>query len=68
MKRYVCRRLRLYNYLSQHGFRPELEQADKYDAKRLIWIYSATDELQKAIDAYYTEAKAGGKHGENSGT
>lgn len=50
---FVCRKIKLYNYLSFHGFQPWTTQTDKFNCKRLIWVYRITDELKQAIDNYY---------------
>ena len=57
MKYYVCRRIRLYSFLSQQGYIPIMVQKDKYDPHRLIWLYEETDELKKAVCLYYEQMK-----------
>lgn len=54
---YVCRRIRLYDFLSKKGFQPINVVADKYDSNRVVWIYKNTPELEAAIEEYYSEIK-----------
>lgn len=52
---YVCKRLKLYDYLVQHGFMPCEQRADKYNAKYLVWIFKNSKELQNTVNTYYNE-------------
>lgn len=51
---YVCRRLRLYNFLTERGFVPYQTAPDKYDCKRIIWLYEDCKEIQNAVKEYYS--------------
>lgn len=54
MKRfYVCRRLRLYNYLVQAGYKPVEHRVDKLNPDYLVWIFENSDALQEIITEYY---------------
>lgn len=52
-KFYVCRRLRLYNYLVQAGYRPVEYRVDKFNPDYLVWIFENSAELQNVITKYY---------------
>ena len=52
---YVCKRLKLYDYLVQHGFKPCEQRADKYNAKYMVWIFNNSEELQTTINEYYNK-------------
>ena len=54
MKTYVCKRLRLYNYLSDHGFVFYRACRDKFNPKYTVWLYTWSEELEKAVSEYYT--------------
>ena len=54
-KFYVCKRLKLYDYLVQHGFKPCEQRADKYNAKYMVWIFNNSEELQTTINEYYNK-------------
>ena len=56
MKTYVCRKIKLYAYLTSKGFVPYKTAPDKWNCKRLIWLYDDSEELQKAVSEYYSEA------------
>lgn len=51
---YICRKLRLYVYLTQRGFKYEYEKEDKKNSNYKIWIYKETPELRLAIEEYYS--------------
>lgn len=53
-KIYVCRKLFLYNFLTQKGFKPFKTQIDKYDCKKLIWLYDDCPEIREAVEEYYS--------------
>jgi hypothetical protein len=53
MKRFVCKRIRLFSFLSEKGFVPLTTDKDKYNNNFLVWIYLETPQLLKAIDEYY---------------
>lgn len=56
-KTYVCRKLYLYYYLTQEGFEPKSTRPDKYDCKKIVWLYDDTPALHEAIEAFYAGAK-----------
>lgn len=57
MKTYVCRKLYLYYYLTQEGFIPKTTRPDKYDCKKLVWLYDDTQDLRSAVERFYSGAK-----------
>lgn len=52
-KHYVCRRIKLYDYLTKQGFRPLFIRADRDNPDRNVWIYEDSIELKYAIEDYY---------------
>lgn len=52
-QQYVCRRIKLYDYLTKRGFRPMFIRADRDDPNRNVWIYEDSIELKCAIEDYY---------------
>lgn len=52
---YVCRKIRLYDFLTKKGFKPFKQVTDKNDCKRLVWLYEDTPDLQTAVKEYYSE-------------
>lgn len=47
----------MYSFLTKLGFTPKMIQPDKYDSRRLIWIYEETESLLSAVDLYYERMK-----------
>lgn len=56
-KTYVCKKIKLYNYLTSKGFVPFRIAPDLFDCKRLVWLYDDCDDLQAAITEYYSKIK-----------
>lgn len=54
MKYYVCRRIRLYDFLSRKGYSPIQVRIDKDDPKRYVWIYEDNISLRADIEEYYS--------------
>lgn len=54
MKLYVCRRIRLLNWLMERGFVFIKTKKDKYNPKYNVWIFIETPELKAAVDEYYS--------------
>lgn len=52
-KGYVCRKIRLYNFLLEKGYKPVQVRPDRDFAKRLVWIFNDTIDLRDAIEEYY---------------
>lgn len=57
MSFYVCRKLYLYYYLTQRGFEPKSTRPDKFNCKKLVWLYDDTPELRNVIEEFYAGAK-----------
>ena len=53
-KTYVCRKLFLYNFLTNRGFRPYRTAPDKWDCKKTVWLYDDTPEIRNAVEDYYS--------------
>lgn len=53
MKTYVCKRIRLFNFLSTKGFYPYKVDKDRRNKKYLVWLYIDTPELSNAVSEYY---------------
>lgn len=51
---YVCRRIRLYDFLSKKGYIPVQIRTDKDDPKRNVWIYEDSVKLREDIEEYYS--------------
>lgn len=52
-KTYVCRKLRIYIYLTERGFKPYRTVPDMRDPNRLVWLYEDSDEIRDAVEEYY---------------
>lgn len=51
---YVCRKLKLYNFLIGHGFVPFAIRQDKYCANRIVWLFDDNEPLRTAVSEYYS--------------
>ena len=49
-KTYVCRKLFLYNLLTERGFVPFRVAPDKYNCRHTIWLYSNSPELEAVVE------------------
>ena len=58
MKTYVCKRMRLYNYLSDKGFVFYKACRDKFNPKYTVWLYEWSEKLEAAVNEYYAEVNA----------
>lgn len=54
MKFYVCRRIRLLNYLQQKGFNFIKTETDKMNPNYLVWIFFDSEKLRNTIEEYYS--------------
>lgn len=52
---YVCRKLWLYELLTQRGFVPYRVGVDKYDTRKTVWLYVDCPELQAVVEEYYSQ-------------
>lgn len=52
-KGYVCRKIRLYNFLLERGFKPIQVRPDRDYTRRLVWIFNDTTALRNAVEDYY---------------
>lgn len=55
---YVCKRLRLLEYLKNEGFIPYATFPDKDNPRYNVWRFKNSPELQKALDAYFSKKKS----------
>lgn len=54
MKFYVCKRIKLLNWLMEKGFMFIEARKDKYNSNYNVWIFIETPELKTAVDEYYS--------------
>lgn len=52
---YTCKRLRLLQYLLEHGFKPETSVPDPRNYKYKMWLFRNTKPLQEAVERYFDE-------------
>ena len=52
-KFYVVKRIRLYTYLNELGFKMVQVKPDERNPKYYVWVFNYTEELQNAIDNFY---------------
>lgn len=50
---YVCKKLSLYNFLTDNGFVPYRVAPDMRNCHRLVWLYDDSTEIREAVDEYY---------------
>lgn len=50
---YVCRRIKLFSYLSERGFKPFRVVPDKTNDRFVVWLFDKTDELLEVVEEYY---------------
>ena len=56
-KVYVCKRLKLYDWLVNHGFEPFCKRRDRENYNYYVWLFDDTDELQSSITEYYNNKR-----------
>lgn len=49
---YVCKRIRMCNYLMEKGFEPYKVVPDRYNPRYNVFLFTATPELNKAVIEY----------------
>lgn len=54
---YLCKRLRLLEFLRSKGFIPEQTLPDCNNPKYLVWRFRNSVELEAAIDSYFEQIK-----------
>lgn len=57
MKFYVCKRIRLLNYLQNNGFNYIKTEQDKNNPNYLVWIFIDSKKLRSTIEEYYNQIK-----------
>ena len=55
VKTYVCKRLKLFNYLTARGFVPFKTRPDKYNSDFNVWLFIDSDKLQETVTEYYNK-------------
>jgi len=58
MKYYICKRLRMLEYLRKKGFVPQRTMPDINNPKFNVWQFEYTSDLEQAIRIYFAEIKA----------
>lgn len=66
-KGYVCRKIRLYSFLLDNGFKPVQVRPDREQNERLVWIFDDTQSLRDVIEEYYAIRDRAILGGENNG-
>lgn len=51
---YVCKKMRLCNFLLKRGFQYERIDVDVFNPKYNVWIFRNSPALQDAITEYYS--------------
>lgn len=55
MKTYLCRRIKLYNFLCDKGFEPLQVVHDKFNSKYYNWVFEEDEKLMSAVSEYYAQ-------------
>lgn len=50
---YICKRLKLLQYLMEKGFMPDHDMPDITNLKYKWWVFNNSPELEDAIDEYF---------------
>lgn len=50
---YVCRKIRLCEYLLDHGYRYVKETTDIRNPERKVWIFNDSEDLRNCVESYY---------------
>ena len=54
MKRFVCRKLRMLNYLMDSGFKPYSIEPSHSNSKYKVFLFEETQELSAAVIRYFS--------------
>lgn len=52
---YVCRRIRLFEALTNAGFVPFGTRPDRNNSKYMVWLFLDSPELRKEIEKFYSK-------------
>lgn len=52
-KEYVCKRLRMYDWLTMRGWRPERLVTDIQNANYVNWVYKTSSEFNADVKLYF---------------
>jgi hypothetical protein len=55
IKKYMCKRLRMLEYLKEHGFTPCATIPDPTNVRYNWWLFESTPELDKCVAAYFEQ-------------
>lgn len=50
---YVCRKIRICNYLMSKGFKPHHTEPSIKDPGRIVWMFENHPKLSAAVEEYY---------------
>jgi hypothetical protein len=53
-KNFVCKRIRLYTYLKEQGFKESKVRPDRNNPHYVVWIFENNERLQQAIGKFYS--------------
>ena len=53
MNYYICRKMRLLDWLVKRGHQPLREQVDIKNPRMKVWVYESTPELLDCVEDYY---------------
>ena len=53
MNYYVCRKMRILDWLCRSGYQPLREQVDLRNTKYKVWIFESSPELLQCVEDYY---------------
>lgn len=54
-KVYVCKRLKLFSWLTENGFTPFKQVQDDNNPRYMCWLFVNSAQLQKSISEYYAQ-------------
>lgn len=54
---YTCKRLRMLQYLMEHGFEPYATIPEPTNVKYSWWLFHNTPELEKCVEEYFINLK-----------
>ena len=54
MKTFVCKTMKLYDYLTNKGYEPYKVARDIFDTKKYVWLYDETEQLRTDVDEYFS--------------
>ena len=55
MKTFVCKTIKLYNYLTEKGYKPYKVSRDIFNPDKYVWLYDDTAALRRDTDLYFEQ-------------